>query len=170
MTQPLELAEKLGAAHKGKKPLLAAFMGGTEVAAAKEKLMALGIPNYPSPDRAVTALRAMCDYAAWQRRPAAHRHALPGQPPARGPHHQRAGRAAASRRWARSRRRKSCAPTTSTCSAGQLAADRRRGRGNCRAHRLPGRAENFLARHHSQIRFRRRADQPRQRRAGARRL
>jgi acetyltransferase len=73
MTKPLELAEKLGAAScKGgsKKPLLASFMGGTEVAAAKEKLMALGIPNYPSPDRAVTALRAMCDYAAWKRRPA----------------------------------------------------------------------------------------------------
>ncbi|HEX5398033.1 MAG TPA: acetate--CoA ligase family protein [Verrucomicrobiae bacterium] len=70
MTRPLELAEKLGATHKGKKPLLTAFMGGNEVAAAKEKLMALGIPNYPSPDRAVTAMRAMCDYAAWRRRPA----------------------------------------------------------------------------------------------------
>ena len=70
MTRPLELAEKLGAAHQGKKPMLAVFMGGTEVAAAKEKLMALGIPNYTSPDRAVTALRAMCDYAAWKRRPA----------------------------------------------------------------------------------------------------
>jgi acetyl coenzyme A synthetase (ADP forming)-like protein len=70
MTRPLELAEKLAAVHKGKKPLLAAFMGGTEVAAAKEKLMAVGIPNYPSPDRAITALRAMCDYAAWKTRPA----------------------------------------------------------------------------------------------------
>ncbi len=70
MTRPLELAEKLGAAHKGKKPVLAVFMGGTEVATAKEKLMAVGIPNYPSPDRAITALRAMCDYAAWRRRPA----------------------------------------------------------------------------------------------------
>jgi acetyltransferase len=69
MTRPLELAEKLAAAHHGKKPVLAAFMGGTEVAAAKEKLMAVGIPNYASPDRAVTALRAMCDYAAWRRRP-----------------------------------------------------------------------------------------------------
>ena len=69
MTKPLELAEKLGAAHTGKKPLLAVFMGGTEVAAAREKLMALGIPNYPSPDRAIVALRAMCDYAAWKRRP-----------------------------------------------------------------------------------------------------
>src|ERR1039458_2799716 len=55
MTRPLELAEKLAAAHKGKKPVLAAFMGGTEVAASKEKLQAVGIPNYPSPDRAVTA-------------------------------------------------------------------------------------------------------------------
>jgi acetyltransferase len=32
--------------------------------------MAAGIPNYPSPDRAMDALRAMCDYAAWRRRPA----------------------------------------------------------------------------------------------------
>jgi acetyltransferase len=70
MTRPLELAEKLAAAHRGKKPVLAVFMGGREVAAAKDKLMALGIPNYSSPDRAVTALRAMCDYAAWRRRPA----------------------------------------------------------------------------------------------------
>jgi acetate---CoA ligase (ADP-forming) len=70
MTRPLELAEKLAAAHSGKKPLLAAFMGGKEVAAAKEKLMALGIPNYPAPDRAIAALKAMCDYAAWKRRPA----------------------------------------------------------------------------------------------------
>jgi acyl-CoA synthetase (NDP forming) len=69
MTRPLELAEKLAAAHKGKKPVLASFMGGTEVAAGKEKLMAVGIPNYPSPDRAIVALRAMCDYAAWKRRP-----------------------------------------------------------------------------------------------------
>jgi acetyltransferase len=69
MTRPLELAEKLAAAHKGQKPVLASFMGGTEVAAAKVKLMAVGIPNYPSPDRAVTALRAMCDYAAWKGRP-----------------------------------------------------------------------------------------------------
>jgi acetyltransferase len=70
MTRPLELAGKLAAAHKGTKPVLAAFMGGVEVIAAKEKLMAVGIPNYPSPDRAVTALRAMCDYSAWKRRPA----------------------------------------------------------------------------------------------------
>jgi acetyltransferase len=28
-----------------------------------------GIPNYPAPDRAIAALRAMNDYAAWRRRP-----------------------------------------------------------------------------------------------------
>src|SRR5204862_5333358 len=38
MTRPLELADKLAAAHKGKKPLLTSFMGGQEVAAAKERL------------------------------------------------------------------------------------------------------------------------------------
>jgi acetyltransferase len=68
MTRPLELAEKLAKAHQRQKPLLTAFMGGQEVAPAKEKLMALGIPNYPAPDRAIAALKAMCDYAAWRRR------------------------------------------------------------------------------------------------------
>lgn len=69
MTQTLVLAEKLAATHNGKKPLLTTFMGGEAVTAAKEKLMAAGIPNYASPDRAMTALKAMCDYAAWRRRP-----------------------------------------------------------------------------------------------------
>ncbi|MHB1307719.1 MAG: acetate--CoA ligase alpha subunit [Limisphaerales bacterium] len=70
MTRPLELAEKLAATNRGKKPLLTVFMGGEEVAAAKVRLMELGIPNYPAPNRAVAALRAMVDYAAWRRRPA----------------------------------------------------------------------------------------------------
>jgi acetate---CoA ligase (ADP-forming) len=70
MTRPLELAEKLAKAHNRKKPLLTSFMGGREMAEAKDRLMSLGIPNYPAPDRAVAALKAMCDYAAWQRRAA----------------------------------------------------------------------------------------------------
>lgn len=69
MTKPLELAEKLAAAHAGKKPLLTVFMGGDEVSAAKKRLMALGIPNYSAPHRAVAALKAMCDYSEWRRRP-----------------------------------------------------------------------------------------------------
>jgi acetyltransferase len=70
MTEPLSLAEQLAATHNKKKPLLTTFMGGEAVEGAKDKLMAAGIPNYPSPDRAMDALRAMCDYAAWRRRPA----------------------------------------------------------------------------------------------------
>jgi acetyl coenzyme A synthetase (ADP forming)-like protein len=70
MTHPLELAEQLARAHRHTKPVLAAFMGGNEVAPARARLMELGIPNYPTPDRAVAALRAMHDYAAWKRRPA----------------------------------------------------------------------------------------------------
>lgn len=69
MTRPVELAQRIIAAHSGAKPVLAAFLGGEEVAAAKAQLMAAGIPNYPSPERAVAALKAMCDYAAWRRRP-----------------------------------------------------------------------------------------------------
>jgi acetyl coenzyme A synthetase (ADP forming)-like protein len=69
MTQPLALAEQLAATHDGRKPLLTTFMGGAAVAGAKEKLMAAGIPNYASPDRAMAALKALCDYAAWRRRP-----------------------------------------------------------------------------------------------------
>ena len=69
MTQPLVLAEKLAKAHHGKKPVLAAFLGGQEMVAAHARLMELNIPNYPSPERAVGALRALCDYAAWKNRP-----------------------------------------------------------------------------------------------------
>lgn len=69
MTAPLQLAQLLAKSHHGKKPLLAAFMGGDDVELAKQALMTFGIPNYPSPDRAMGALRAMCDYDAWRRRP-----------------------------------------------------------------------------------------------------
>lgn len=69
MTKPLELAERLAKAHHGKKPMLAAFLGGQEMVAAHARLMELSIPNYPSPERAIGALRALCDYAAWKNRP-----------------------------------------------------------------------------------------------------
>ncbi|NQU12031.1 acetate--CoA ligase family protein [bacterium] len=69
MTQPTVLAERLAQAHQGCKPVLAAFLGGKEVEEAQRTLMRLGIPNYFSPERAVSALRALGDYAAWRRRP-----------------------------------------------------------------------------------------------------
>ena len=69
MTQPSVLADRLAEVHKKTKPLLTVFMGGAEVKEAKAKLMKAGIPNYPAPHRAMATLKAMCDYAAWRRRP-----------------------------------------------------------------------------------------------------
>ena len=69
MTRPVELAERLAAIHSKEKPLLTAFLGGLGVTEARERLTALGVPHYPSPERAVRAFRAMADYAAWRRRP-----------------------------------------------------------------------------------------------------
>lgn len=69
MTQPMKLAELLKEHHLGKKPILASFMGGAEVFAAQDYLTSIGIPNYPSPERAVYALRAMLDYREWKKRP-----------------------------------------------------------------------------------------------------
>ncbi|MBN2497734.1 MAG: acetate--CoA ligase family protein [Deltaproteobacteria bacterium] len=53
----------------GEKPVLASFMGGTSVVDARAALVAAGVPDYPSPERAVAALGALCEYAAWRRRP-----------------------------------------------------------------------------------------------------
>ncbi|MBC7294616.1 MAG: acetate--CoA ligase family protein, partial [Thermoleophilia bacterium] len=69
MTKPAETARAIAARANGEKPLLAAFMGGAEVMPGREELVAANLPDYPSPERAVAALKAMVDYAAWRRRP-----------------------------------------------------------------------------------------------------
>ncbi|MCL5735880.1 MAG: acetate--CoA ligase family protein [Actinobacteria bacterium] len=69
MTQPLETARAIAAKANGQKPLLAAFMGGADVMPGRDELVAANLPDYPSPERAVAALKAMVDYAAWRRRP-----------------------------------------------------------------------------------------------------
>lgn len=69
MTQPLETARAIAAKANGEKPLLAAFMGGADVMPAREELVAAHLPDYPSPERAAAALKAMVDYAAWRLRP-----------------------------------------------------------------------------------------------------
>jgi acetyltransferase len=69
MTYPAETARAVAGALKGEKPVLAAFMGGMDVMPAREELVAAGLPDFPSPERAVGALKAMVDYAAWRRRP-----------------------------------------------------------------------------------------------------
>jgi acetyltransferase len=69
MTKPAETARAIAASVKGEKPVLAAFMGGKDIMPGREELVAHNLPDYPSPERAVAALKAMVDYAAWRMRP-----------------------------------------------------------------------------------------------------
>lgn len=69
MTDAVGTAQAIANHARKDKPVLAAFMGGHDVVAGRTELLKLGIPEYPSPDRAVAALKAMCDYSAWRQRP-----------------------------------------------------------------------------------------------------
>jgi len=69
MTRPAETARAIAARANGEKPVLAAFMGGADIMPGREELVAANLPDYPSPERAVAALKAMVDYAAWRLRP-----------------------------------------------------------------------------------------------------
>jgi acetyltransferase len=44
-------------------------MGGEEIMPGREELVESSLPDYPAPERAVAALKAMCDYAEWRQRP-----------------------------------------------------------------------------------------------------
>ena len=69
MTRPAETARAIAAAARGHKPVLVSFMGGEDVMPGRDELIASNLPDYPSPDRAVAALRAMVEYAEWLNRP-----------------------------------------------------------------------------------------------------
>ncbi|MFH0917381.1 MAG: acetate--CoA ligase family protein [bacterium] len=69
MTKPAETARAITAKINGEKPVLASFMGGADVMPGRDELVAANLPDYPSPERAVAALKAMVDYAAWRLRP-----------------------------------------------------------------------------------------------------
>ncbi|MCY3024417.1 MAG: acetate--CoA ligase family protein [Planctomycetota bacterium] len=69
MTYPVETAQALAKCARGEKPILVTFMGGVDVEPGRRELARANLPDYPSPERAVAALKAMCDYAAWRRRP-----------------------------------------------------------------------------------------------------
>ena len=68
MTKPLETAEAIAGCNRGEKPILGVWMGGSDVDAGRRKLVESGIPDFPSPERAVSALKAMVDYQAWMDR------------------------------------------------------------------------------------------------------
>lgn len=69
MTKPAETARAIASHLKGDKPVFASFMGGVGVMPGREELGEAGLPDYDSPERAVSALKAMWKYVAWRQRP-----------------------------------------------------------------------------------------------------
>ncbi len=68
MTDHANIAKAV-ADRKGSKPILTCFMGGEDVKPGREYLVAHDCPDYPAPERAVAALKAMYDYISWRNRP-----------------------------------------------------------------------------------------------------
>ncbi|MBN2296830.1 MAG: acetate--CoA ligase family protein, partial [Pirellulales bacterium] len=69
MTRPADTARTIARRLRGTKPVLASFMGGLDVMAGREELVECRLPDYPSPERAVAALKAMVDYRQWRQMP-----------------------------------------------------------------------------------------------------
>jgi len=69
MSQPRKTARAIIETDRAGKPVLAAFMGGRDVGPARSEFLFHDLPDFTAPERAVVALRKMCDYAAWRARP-----------------------------------------------------------------------------------------------------
>jgi acetyl coenzyme A synthetase (ADP forming)-like protein len=72
MTQAKETAEavvKIVGQKKKGKPVLACFLGAAKVDEGVQILRRGGIPQYDSPESAVTTLKAMVDFVRWRTRP-----------------------------------------------------------------------------------------------------
>lgn len=70
VSKPTQIAEAIiQAAEEIDKPLAVALLGGNSLAPAREILIKAGIPEFPSTARAVSALKALWEYASWRERP-----------------------------------------------------------------------------------------------------
>ena len=71
MTRIEETAQEVGRLSRlYDKPVVGCFMGEAKVSAGIRILTEQSVPNYPFPERAAAALRAMHDYRRWLERPA----------------------------------------------------------------------------------------------------
>ncbi len=70
--KPADTVRAIAQHMSGTTPVLASFLGGTEGMPTRAELAQAGLPFYPSPERAVEALKAMHEYGVWKRRPARH--------------------------------------------------------------------------------------------------
>lgn len=66
VTKSMETAQVLCKSYDKSKPVLACFMGGTDVTPARDFMLEHGIPDYRSPEKAINALGAMINYAEWK--------------------------------------------------------------------------------------------------------
>ncbi len=69
MSNPAETARCIAGCVRGTKPVLACFIGGDAIMPPRDEMLHLHLPDYPSPERAVAALKALREYATWRRRP-----------------------------------------------------------------------------------------------------
>jgi acetyl coenzyme A synthetase (ADP forming)-like protein len=69
MSQPGSTVDEVAKIVTREKPVLAAFMGGHAISAARDKLTQNSIPGYSSAERPVRALKMMVDYSVWRNRP-----------------------------------------------------------------------------------------------------
>ena len=69
MSNPSATAQAIIEEAHGDKPVLTCFMGGSQVIDARKAFVQANVPDYPSPERAVAAMKDMVDYATWLNRP-----------------------------------------------------------------------------------------------------
>jgi acetate---CoA ligase (ADP-forming) len=68
LTRGIDIAKVVSECTNGVKPLLACFMGGKDAIPAMAELVNRSLPDYPSPERMITALKAMYEYNLWTHR------------------------------------------------------------------------------------------------------